>query len=469
MTLPKPRSLLASPLIICACFTPYATPLSEEGSSDSSSNGSESSESATASSTDETSSTTFPEDPWCGDGLVDPSEICDDGINDGSYGGCQPDCMSVAPHCGDGIIQSGDEDCDDGDALDGNGCNINCILSGTLLWSKHEDVSHGESDLGRSIGTGSDSSIVIAGDSYPNSAWLFRHDPDGNEVWFETMPTTSAITGAHVIVSHEATFIGALQNSPAGTRHPVVLAYSGDGELLWQASSPGDVNDLTIAELDEGIIVAAGDIDVPTWLRAYSPGGQVLWTQTLPFNLHQPRLESDPDGGFLLAGNLLGDFWLRRFDADRQELWTRTIDVSGIPGGIAVLDDHSIVISVYGISGTSSVLVSFDSDGQQQWVREGPEHEPGGWANLSSVAKSSDGDFFACGSTGNAQAVGEALLVRYSTSGEPMWERRVDSPFEVDGFATAYDVATDAEGNAVVTGAVSTDDHQRLWIAKFAP
>ncbi len=468
MTLSHHYWPLVCPLLICACFTPYATPLPEEGSSSSSDSESESSDSTTTSPDDESSSGAPPEDPWCGDGIVDPSEQCDDGVNDGSYGGCQSDCMSRAPYCGDGITQDGNEACDDGDALNGDGCNVDCVLSGTLLWSKHEDVS-GPNDVGRTIATGPDSSVIIAGDSYPDSAWLTKYDPNGNELWFETIPTNTALTGAQVIVSQGTTFIGALQNNLSGHRHPAVFAYSDDAELLWEASYPGEVQHMATTDLEDGILIAAGDAGTPTWLRAYSATGQVVWTNTLPVNLHHPRIESHPNGGFVVAGNLLGSFWLRRYDANQQELWTRTIDVSGIPGGIAVLDDHSIAVSIYGIGGASSLLVSLDPDGQQQWVREGPEYEPGGWAYISSLASSPDGDFFSCGSIGNAQAVTEALIVRYSASGESMWEQRLSTPFDIDGVARAYDVSADAEGNVVATGAVSTDASEILWVAKFAP
>jgi fibro-slime domain-containing protein len=50
----------------------------------------------------------------CGDGIVAASEACDLGTakNDGSYGGCNPDC-TLAAYCGDGKV-NGTEQCDDG-------------------------------------------------------------------------------------------------------------------------------------------------------------------------------------------------------------------------------------------------------------------------------------------------------------------------------------------------------------------
>ena len=59
----------------------------------------------------------------CGDGERDPGEACDDGVNDGSYGGCSPGCGALGPRCGDGEVQSDHEACD-GTA----GCGEDCVL-----------------------------------------------------------------------------------------------------------------------------------------------------------------------------------------------------------------------------------------------------------------------------------------------------------------------------------------------------
>ncbi|MBI5041354.1 MAG: DUF4215 domain-containing protein [Gammaproteobacteria bacterium] len=62
----------------------------------------------------------------CGDGvLVVPDEQCDDGNNiDGD--GCSATC-TLEPMCGDGIV-NGSEACDDGNNLNGDGCSASCTI-----------------------------------------------------------------------------------------------------------------------------------------------------------------------------------------------------------------------------------------------------------------------------------------------------------------------------------------------------
>jgi hypothetical protein len=75
----------------------------------------------------------------CGDTTINGPEVCDDGVNDNSYGGCNTDCTALGPYCGDGMVQNAQEMCDNGAANEnGSGCNIDCVVSGTEV---HEYVS----------------------------------------------------------------------------------------------------------------------------------------------------------------------------------------------------------------------------------------------------------------------------------------------------------------------------------------
>jgi cysteine-rich repeat protein len=61
--------------------------------------------------------------PNCGDGIVDCDETCDDG-NAIEDDGCTSACLP-SPVCGDGLVQVGEE-CDDGNTLAGDGCSPIC-------------------------------------------------------------------------------------------------------------------------------------------------------------------------------------------------------------------------------------------------------------------------------------------------------------------------------------------------------
>ncbi len=63
----------------------------------------------------------------CGDGIVTRGESCDLGAanNTGAYGTCNPDC-TLAPRCGDGMVQNPPEQCDDGINLSTYGMATGC-------------------------------------------------------------------------------------------------------------------------------------------------------------------------------------------------------------------------------------------------------------------------------------------------------------------------------------------------------
>lgn len=66
--------------------------------------------------------------PECGNGILDPGEKCDEGMNNNNNPGiyemtCRSNCTFAK--CGDGIIDNG-ETCDDGNNLDGDYCSADC-------------------------------------------------------------------------------------------------------------------------------------------------------------------------------------------------------------------------------------------------------------------------------------------------------------------------------------------------------
>ena len=63
--------------------------------------------------------------PFCGDGNLDPLEECDQGPMNADDGACTLGCKSAA--CGDGLVQTGVEACDDGNQDDTDNCLSTCL------------------------------------------------------------------------------------------------------------------------------------------------------------------------------------------------------------------------------------------------------------------------------------------------------------------------------------------------------
>ncbi len=93
----------------------------------------------------------------CGDGIVTRGEACDLGTanNTGDYGTCNPNC-TLAPRCGDGMVQNPPEQCDDGVNLSTYGMTTGCApgcRTPPYCGDGNVDASYGEQcDLGTNNG-----------------------------------------------------------------------------------------------------------------------------------------------------------------------------------------------------------------------------------------------------------------------------------------------------------------------------
>ena len=145
-----------------------------------------------------------PADPYCGDGILDPNEECDDGNNidgDGCSANCATECGGGdEPVCGDGDME-GDEECDDGNLVDGDGCSADCIIEcdsnpicgdGTTDPGEECDDGNLTDGDGCSSACETEDGLVNAGDvvineimQNPNAA------ADSNGEWFEVYNPTA--------------------------------------------------------------------------------------------------------------------------------------------------------------------------------------------------------------------------------------------------------------------------------------
>lgn len=92
--------------------------------------------------TDTTSDTVTPDVPEpCGDGDLDPGELCDDGPanSDTAPDACRTSCQPAS--CGDSVTDAG-EACDDGDAWGGDGCDPACAVEAGPFEAEPNNVAY---------------------------------------------------------------------------------------------------------------------------------------------------------------------------------------------------------------------------------------------------------------------------------------------------------------------------------------
>ncbi len=382
--------------------------------------------------------------PECGDGIVKDGEVCDDGINDGSYDGCSPDCSAVGPRCGDGWA-NGRESCDLGQDNGGSDCNAFCQVPGTVLaeayetldvsrvtssgdvqgshattWNGHVTAAFGgwgttvwelaesEAESGLDIATldhrlwsGDESflplggalglsngNLLLAGGSFSPAAVMVNESMD--VVWtFEpdNAGPTDGFVGAARIPG--GVVLGARHRSGGGSEFSAywVRAFAESGAELWDATEviEGTDNiygrDLVGIGGDQAVLLTS-EWDNPR-VRIYDQFGSVVADDDLVTVPEIYRVLCGGENGFFLVDEYDGA--LVGFDAEGDATFHASVPVPGDDHafvGCGVRDDNSPVIGMSVVDSASTTLHVYGFDGARRaWTREIVDDLPrSGWS-----------------------------------------------------------------------------------------
>ena len=441
--------------------------------------------------------------PHCGDGEVydgpGGAEACDDGVNDDSYGGCATDCQALAPHCGDGEVNGPPdaEACDDGDGDNGDGCNVDCVVSGTALWT---DIYPGP-DVGATIGHGitvdGAGDVYVVGEEFVlldnQNIMIRKYSADGELLWHQGVngPGSGVDIARGVAVDSEDNVIVvgevfvALENADTWIRK-----LTGDGDELWTVQHNGadSLNDRArgvAVDRDDNIVVTGSEYHLigltDVWTAKYGPDGGLLWIDEYNHaggNDAGYGVSIGADDQIFVVGGVyefvgLNDIYLRAHDPDGVELWTVTIDNwSGIDRARGASVDSEGNLVMVGETYTPDDLTNIwmgryaAVDGAQLWVEwydsEGGDNDIG-----YGVAVDRDDNVIIGGSTYAVDTLADALVAKYSAGGEPLWEQQYMGD---GGNDRARAVATDAQGYIYAAGnEYSIEELASLWVTKYAP
>ncbi|PCC72463.1 Myxococcus cysteine-rich repeat-containing protein [Nannocystis exedens] len=314
--------------------------------------------------TTSSTSTTGDPDPVCGDGRLDPGEQCDDG-NDDDADVCRNDCQAAS--CGDGVVQRGVEECDDGPdnhPSEPTACRPDChepacgdgaLYVGPLgdpVLATGDPSAQQSDDVPRAIGVDAQGTFSVA---WRINALLDRLD-------VQTVAPDGALVGDPLDLADPP--VQAL-------RDPVIaVAPGGDLALAWEVNSNND--DIIVRGVVAGVaepgfnaIVGKNPIqqspaialdDAGRLTLAYVSGvlpdlSQVFVRRIDNFDPDSPpefavsdhlvgvpgppTVATWPDGAFVVAwGDPTGPIVYRRFTVDGAPGPTITSDLA--TGGIAV-------------------------------------------------------------------------------------------------------------------------------------
>lgn len=200
-------------------------------------------------------------------------ERCADGWQNSSLAGGTPrqanSCATVAsPVCGNGILEAGEE-CDDGNQVAGDGCNINCQLESKTDNGDNESAEGGSTATNTPPAATSTSTVESGQPEVENGIYYclgavvineFVSDPaDGEEEWVELYNTSSEIINLTGWTLSEG--------SGAVTKLSGILGVNGKDRFLVIKNPKGYLNnkgDIIVLRAPDGSLidqVAYGDWD----------------------------------------------------------------------------------------------------------------------------------------------------------------------------------------------------------------
>lgn len=425
----------------------------------------------TSSGADESGSTggsTGPAEPVCGDGQVTGDEVCDDGINDGSYGGCNAGCGALGPHCGDAQVQ-GPEACDDGDQTNGNGCNVDCIASGSLIWSRqlagnvYYDIALDDQGGVLAVANTNAKAQYYDNDGTPGWSADIAEDRARAVAWHPTegwvVAGTSAGQGGDDVWFRRYDAVGAEQAS-----------------FDYASSYDDDVNGVAFDSL--GNIYAAGvggvNSDRVAWLRKFTSAGAELWNLSVDGAGSQLDYGADvavaPGDQVIFAGHsgVSGqgtDLWVRGYDTEKNEQW--------VNGYASADDDQAGGIGLDPVGGF--VIAGSVESNQAIWA--GRFNDTGFVAGLAETPPEGT---YELGLDAAVDSTGAVVAVGISTHGAP---RAGIRKWDASGaLMWSFDAAPDGGTAALLAVTIDTDDTIFVaggwqeagilmdgWVAKYAP
>lgn len=381
------------------------------------------------------------------------------------------------PGCGDGVVDP-DELCDDGNAINGDGCNNDCTKSGEMLWEYRSGEPY--PDDFRAVEVAPDGTIIVGGSRFVLGSgwdrWLARFGADGELLWSRNYHGGVDFEGILAVALWNDTIYAAGNVDRNDGRELWVGAFSADGEPLWDdeyGSGFGDDYATGAAVTADGLVVSgvvsvgAGQAEI--WVRGYTHTGEVQWTQGQPINdmaIHSlgPDIIVRKDG-FLVGGYTvpaqIEPFLALYPSAGGAPIWHKNVlPMNAAIFGLAQHGDDILAAGQLLPNGT--FVERLTATGEQLWSTD----ECTG-LGAKDVAVDSQGDVVVIGFGPGAVKL-NIRLCKFTSEGVFRWGKDLDSGLGDDH---GFEVTILPGDRIAAVGSMWSDgeNYDDAWLAVFSP
>jgi len=399
--------------------------------------------------------------------------------------------------CGNSVIEPG-EMCDDGNNDGGDGCEADCtLLAGEAWWQETIDGGDEELDRGYDVATDAAGNIYIVAtvlDPFAkNDIFIRKYDPIGISIWTRNYDGGVNQNDQGVaIAGDDAGFMVVAGRQTLDANSGSVLWLSKcdpNGQILWQATGAATENVASLAMFSATQFVAGGTVkegmDTNALLRRYDDGAKELWTVTHAGEAGGPdsiaSVAINDAGDIFVTGREFTDAtsfdaWVARYSAGGDEVWSVKVDgpESGADWGSAIAVSEEGWIAVggrldFGDAGFGDAWVArYSVDGDEAWTQT-INGATSGDDGISGIALASGGEIVAVGHE-EIEGQGRDVWIRkLDADGGELWTRTIDGAGSGDDMGEA--VAVDGEDNSVTVGTVAVIDKfdTDVLLVKHAP
>jgi cysteine-rich repeat protein len=382
----------------------------------------------------------------------------------------------AAPACGDGVVDAG-ESCDDGNGVDGDGCNNDCEASARLLWESLSGLRGDEVYL--DVEPAPDGTLLVGGVRSPaamaQDRWLLRFDLAGNLLWERSYDGSAAGETIFAVAQRgDAMFAAGSKWSDEGAWDLWVGRLDLQGEVVWEetVATPGRDYATGMALTAAGDVVVTGEVSheqgVFVWTRQYAADGAVQWTRTEPV-LKKPTYYFGPsvaiagDGslrvGFASDTDTFHELLLAYPPGGGEPLWQQSETTDGMVLGVALLGADVVTT---GERYEDKLFVRrVTAGGATAWESQACVGEVG-----RAVAVDKQGDVVVIG-YGPGDIATNVRLCKFSSDGALRWGKDLEGGF---GHDLGHAVTVLDDGRIVAAGVMGQPGEAADgWLAMFAP